>query len=55
MFKTREFLIDLITYAGYGILIALVLIWIFSETLWMRLIAIAALLFLIYQFARMKK
>ncbi len=51
----RGFFKDLATYAGYGLLIALVVVWIFSETPWMRILAIAVLLFLLVQFVKIKK
>ena len=51
----KSFFKDLVTYVGYGLLIALVVVWIFSETLWMRILAIAVLLFLVAQFVKIKK
>jgi len=51
----KAFINDLVLYVSYGLLVALVVVWIFSETYWMHALAALTAFFLVFQFAKLKK
>lgn len=51
----ERFVVRLISYLFYGLLIATAVVWLFSETLWMRTVGVFLLVFLLDRLWRLKK